>query len=116
MKDDLMNRRGVLRWKEIHAYEGGFLNGEKHGKGTITVYNEFDNKIFESEYINGISNGPGKEYDFQGEIIFLGEYSNGQKNGKGKEYYDGNLIFEGEYLNDERNGKGKKYYESANLI
>ena len=97
-------------------YEGGFLNGERHGKGIITIYNEFDNKIFESECINGISNGRRKEYDSQGEIIFVGEYSNGQRNGKGKEYYCGELIFEGEYLNNKRNGFGKHYGRNNKVI
>ena len=35
--------------------------------------------------------------------MYDGEYLNGLKNGKGKEYdYEGNLIFEGEYLNGKR--------------
>ena len=40
-------------------------------------------------------------------MIFEGEYLNGMKNGKGKEY-EGKLIFEGEYLNGMRNGQGKR--------
>ena len=36
-------------------------------------------------------------------IKFEGEYSNGLWNGKGKEYYyNGKVKFEGEYLNGER--------------
>ena len=44
-------------------------------------------------------NGNGKEYD-RSKLIFEGKYINGIRNGKGKRYnYDGIIIFEGEYLN-----------------
>ena len=43
-------------------------------------------------------------------LIFEGEYLNGLRNGKGKEYNnEGNKVFEGEYLYWLRNGKGKEY-------
>ena len=44
----------------------------------------------------------GKEYNEFNELIFEGEYLNGERNGKGKEYDDGKLIFEGEYKNNEK--------------
>ena len=49
------------------------------------------------------------EYSDNGALIFEGEYLNGIKNGKGKQYDGfGNLLFEGEYLDGKRwNGKGK---------
>ena len=79
-----------------------------------------DRKLyFEGEYLNGIRNGIGKEYNMNGNLMFEGEYLNDLrwngkgydnqnnivyelKNGKGyvKEYNkNGDLIFEGEYLN-----------------
>ena len=91
-------------------YEGGFLNGKRHGKGHIIKYNEYNNIVLECECLNGIKNGYGKEYNSLGEIIFTGEYLNGQRNGKGKIYLFGHLRFEGEYLNGKKNGKGKLYY------
>ena len=67
-------------------------------------------KYFTRKYLIYESNGKGKEYDYDGDLIFEGEYLNGRRNGKGKEYnYDDKLIFEGEYLNRQRNGKGKEY-------
>ena len=35
--------------------------------------------IFEGEYLNGLKNGKGKEYDWNGKIKFEGEYLNGLK-------------------------------------
>ena len=66
---------------------------------------------FESEYMNGVRHGKGKEYDLFGHIIFDGEFINGKKR-KGKSYFkeEGNLcIYEGEYINDKKNGEGKIY-------
>jgi len=56
----------------------------------------FVNLLFEGEYLNGMRNGQGKEYDEDGYLKFEGEYKNGKQNGKGKEYRYGELKFEGE--------------------
>ena len=41
---------------------------------------------FEGEYVNGLRNGKGKEYNFDGKLLFEGEYLNGLRwNGKGIE-------------------------------
>ena len=86
-------------------FEGEFLYNKKwDGKG----YDEFGNIIYE------LHNGTGKVRDFidgdEDGIIFEGEYLNGLNNGKGKEYdWKGILLFEGEYKNGKRNGKGKEY-------
>ena len=61
----------------------------------MDVYNEFDIKIIEGEYINGLRNGKGKEF------YNNGEYINGLRNGKGKKYdKNGKIIVDGEYSND----------------
>ena len=72
---------------------------------------------FEVEYINGVQNTEGKEYNIDGKLEFEGEFLNGQKwNGKGKEFYNNDkLKFEGEYLNGKRIGKGKEYNLNENL-
>jgi len=88
---------------------GNLIYELKKGKGLIKEYDE-DILIYEGEYINGLRNGKGKEYDEDGNVIFEGEYINGLICGKGKEYIgDGNVIFEGEYINGLRHGKGKEY-------
>ena len=83
---------------------------------------------YEGEYLNGVRNGKGKEYEPSGfisekelkqeienfkepkeeELVYEGEYLNGEKNGKGKEYCNGKLRFEGEYLYNYKI-KGKYY-------
>ena len=73
------NGKGKEYDKRKLKYEGEYLNGKiwngkgynedgkleyeiKNGKGFIIEYNEWD-KIFEGEYLNGIRNGKGKEYN-----------------------------------------------------
>ena len=74
-----------------------------NGNGKIKEYNyNFNQIIFEGEYLNGKRNGKGKEYNDEGQLIYEGEFLKGQRNGKGKEYKNGQLIFEGEFLNDKR--------------
>ena len=70
----------------------------------IKESNKYNGKLeFEGGYLNGERNGKGKEYDYIGKLEFEGEYLNGKRNGKGKEYtYDGMLTYEGEYLNGEK--------------
>ena len=41
-------------------------------------------KFFSGKYIEYESNGNGKEYSFDGNLLFKGEYLNGKRNGKGK--------------------------------
>jgi len=79
---------------------------EYNGNGLIKDYNRYGYLIFEGEYLNGLRNGKGKEYNYDN-LVFEGEYLNGFRNGKGKEYdSNGDIVFEGEYLNDKKwNGK-----------
>ena len=95
----------------IHFKEN-YIIYDSNGKGK-----EYDNNgelIFEGEYIHGEKNGKGKEYDSEGNIIFEGEYLNAKRNGEGKEY-DKDGKFEGEYLNGKRHGKIKFYYDNGKL-
>ena len=120
---------------DVLKFEGGYLKGEKNGKGK-----EYDSKgklKFEGEYLNGKRkeyncneelefegeylneerwNGNGKEYNSKGELEFEREYLNGKRKGKIKEYYsNGILKFEGGYLNGKRNGEGKEYNSKGKL-
>ena len=86
-------RNGKYYINKILEYVGEFLFEIKwDGKG----YDEKGNIIYE------LHNGTGKvkEYEENGELLFEGEYLNGIRNGQGKEYEEGELIFEGEFKKD----------------
>ena len=97
-----------LKGKEYNKgrleFEGNYLNNKKwNGKG----YNSKGNVCY--ELING--NGKVKEYDKDGNLIFEGEYLNGIRNGKGKEYENDWLAFEGEYYKGKKHGKGMEHFD-----
>ena len=71
--------------------------------------------IYEGEYLNGLKNGKGKDYNsINGMLEFDGEYLHGRKwFGKITKYDQyKNLIFEGYYQNGEINGSAKEYTNS----
>ena len=69
----------------------------------VTKLYSFEYLEFEGEFINGIKNGKGKEYDIFNLLEFEGEYLNGKRHGKGKEYdIFGSITFEGEYIEGKR--------------
>ena len=77
----------------------------KHNNGSwytrkycLFVINNSEYFEYEGEFVKGIKNGKGKEYNIFKDLIFEGEYINGKRYGKGKEYYlNGDIEFEGEY-------------------
>jgi len=90
--------------KNEYQFEGKYLRRRK-GKEYDIQYNEL---LFEGEYLNGKRHGKGEEYDDNGLLIFKGEYLNGKRSGKGKYLYENisaeiRVKFEGEYL------EGKKW-------
>ena len=129
----LQNKLNVtlFNYKELSRR---FIEYEDKRKGKeYNVYN--DKLLYEGEFLNGIRNGKGKEYDENKHLIFEGQYLKGRrwngkgydynnnlayeiKNGKGvvKEYYKNKTLkFIGEYLNGEKNGKAKEY-DSLNIL
>ena len=112
-KGEFLNNK---EWNtEEYDKNGNIINEIKDGKGILNEYNVNDELIFKGEYLNGLKNGKGKEYN-DGKLIFEGEYLNGLKHGKGKEYYFNEKIhFEGEYLFDRR-WNVKEYDINGNII
>ena len=79
----------------------------------MNEYDEYEDLLFEGEYLNGERNGKGKEY-YYGKLLFEGEYYNNWLL-KGKLYIKGKLQYEGEFLFHKKwNGKG--YDEFGNII
>ena len=109
----LNNKKWNLKLYDIN---GNIISELKDGKGYFNINDEFNGYFFESEFINGLPNGKGKEYYFTNYLKYEGEYLNGKRHGKGKEYYpDGKLLCEGEYLYNKRyNVKG--YDLNNNII
>ena len=100
--------------RKVLKYEGGYINGKRHGKGK--EFNTKEKLIYEGNYSNGYWDGEGKEYvmDIFGnlsELKYEGEFKNGKYNGKGKLYETGSITpsdepqFEGEFKDGKYIGK-----------
>ena len=125
------NGKGKEYYESKMIFEGEFLNGKKwngianvnfnnityelrNGKGYFLEVDK-NYTLYIGEYLNGLLNGKGQEYQYTNKLLYEGEYKNGKRNGEGKEYYDNKkLKFEGKYLYGHK-FKGKEYYVSGEL-
>ena len=88
-----MKKRNGKRWDGKGYNKNNIIYEIKDGKGYLKDYN-YNEIIFEGEYMNGLKNGNGKEYNTNGNIIFEGKYLNGKKwTGKGYDI-NNNIIYE----------------------
>ena len=113
---EIKNGKGYIKLCNICYQlrnEGEYLYGLPNGNGK--EYNGFNFKLsFEGEFLNHIKIGKGKQYDLDGSFAFEGEFLYDNRI-KGKEYCKGKLEFEGEYLyNNKYNGK--RYDENGKVI
>ncbi len=107
-----------------------YVNDLKEGKA---YYYFQDGKLKEElSYSEGKKQGPGKEFDNQGNVITLFEYNNnylisrekinrfdalGKKQGVWKTFYpDGKVSKEMKYIDDKLDGYYKEFNENGNLI
>jgi len=90
-------------------YEGGWVEGFKHGFG---VYRFNNGDIYEGNFIKDIKSGLGKYY-FQTGEKFEGEFLNNFINGKGKSILPNGNVYEGEYSYDKFHGFGKMTYSDG---
>jgi len=138
--NDYKNGNGTYYEADGKIYEGGFVNGRKHGFGKVTwiedgkehiLFGVFSkDEILEtgSEYIDGILYSEGRYFNLvkegtsityysDGNKEYQGEFLNGKRHGNGHLYYSsGELFYVGEFLNGEWNGQGIFYNKSGVII
>ena len=70
----------INNFKKIYengdCYIGQYLNGKRHGKGTL--YNKNGKVIYEGEFVNDKEEGKGK-YIYENGNYYLGHWMNGKK-------------------------------------
>eukprot|EP01128_Nolandella_sp_AFSM9_P003526 TRINITY_DN1519_c0_g1_i1.p1 TRINITY_DN1519_c0_g1~~TRINITY_DN1519_c0_g1_i1.p1 ORF type:complete len:595 (+),score=89.83 TRINITY_DN1519_c0_g1_i1:50-1786(+) len=87
------------------TYSGAFLNGVKHGHGTMKFHSsKAESAHYSGHWKHGCMHGQGVMHDHQG--IYEGEWRGGFRSGKGKSISKNGAIYEGMWDNDQKNGKG----------
>lgn len=82
-----------------------------------SYYSNSYNVCFESYYIDGISNGPFKSYNYEGNLMEEGMYVDGKKNGVCTQYtLSGTIYSTCEYLNGKLNGCCREYSDVSMTI
>ena len=99
------------------VYEGGFKNGLKHGKGTLTTRN---NRSYEGDWKNDKPHGFGIN-TFPNGKIYTGNFEKGKPVGDGQwTYADGRIYngtwVNGAFLNKDNTSEVKEYKFITSLI
>ena len=120
IKVDVMERRLIGRYDEEQKkyfwnygkyYIGQMKNGLPDGKG-VKYY--FNGKVqYDGTFTQGKLDGFGK-FIYPNEHFYIGQYKNGLRQGKGKLYYpDGRLHYDGDWVNGIPIGYGKYIWENG---
>ena len=93
---------------ERKKYEGDWKNDKIEGKGKMIWK---DGGIYEGEWSNNLKEGKGIEISPNGEK-YEGNFKNSKCDGKGVFYYKNGDRYEGDFKNDNKHGSGIMYYIS----
>lgn len=100
---------------EFIREEGYLRDGRKSGYW-FKFFNR-RNKIQRIEhYVNGILNGPVREYSMNGRLDMEAYYKNGVLDGLYTKYKHGKRINEAFYVNNQKNGVERIYFEDRNNL
>ena len=111
-KEGKPNGIGKCVYDNGNYYIGEFLNGIRHGKGTI--YYKNNNIKYEGDFVEDRVEGNGK-YIWENGEYYIGQFFNNLRHGKGIEYYNNNNIeYDGDFVMNKYEGNGKFYWKNWN--
>lgn len=112
--NNLDSLKNIKYYENDNYYFGSFSNGLRNGKGRLYYFN---GKIkYEGFFKNDQKYGYGKLiYEInENDDYYVGQFFNNLKNGKGIIYdKKHNLKYEGDFVNDKPEGNGKLIYENG---
>ena len=88
------------------VYEGQFLDGRRHLRGTMRYSNGY---VYVGEWKHGTIHGRGRFVTGRGEE-YDGEWFEGQRHGRGRAVYLDGSTYEGEFSAGHRHGAGKMVF------
>lgn len=94
---------GRMSWSNGDQYDGEFLAGLMHGKGTfISTYSG----TYKGDYVRGRMEGRGL-FTYPDGSHYEGELAGNQFHGKGRLVYPGGNSYQGDFENNKMHGSGK---------
>lgn len=113
-KGKLYNAKGQI-W-----YEADFVENSVTGKGKLYFYGSLDGpdklrQTYEGDLVDGIPQGQGKYYDFEGDLVYEGDVVDGEPDGKGSQYSRNSKMYTGEFKNGRWHGKGTTFYKNGQV-
>lgn len=101
---------GKLTLTDGSKYEGGFLNGQRHGHGKWSSHGE----VYEGEWREDSASGPGRLTLPDGSYC-EGQWTEGNPLHATKVEVDGSKYV-GEFYKDKRHGKGTEYSADGTIV
>jgi len=93
------------------AYEGDYVNGYWHGKGTLILAS---GNVYEGDFVENICQGKGKLVFANGDT-YEGDFVQGKRHGKGKITWAEGSVYEGDLVENKRQGKGKHTWTNGDI-
>ena len=88
----------VLEDEDGNVLYEGMVNAEGKYEGDGKLY-ENGELAYEGNFVDGVKEGIGIEYDENGSMVYEGEFVKGEKNGVGTAYdTEGNTVYEGDFV------------------
>ena len=91
-------------------YTGEWLKGQRHGKGRLTMNEDF----YEGEFKNSSFDGQGT-YFYEDGTYEKGKWVQGRREGYGITNYSNGHVYEGEIKNNLRDGSGTMTYSNGDI-
>lgn len=101
----------IERYGTEGMFEGEFLHGMRHGKGTY----EFRQEVYEGEWRWDQRHGQGTQKSADGTTI-MGEWQNGKPHGHASIIDEkGTVIYEGQFQDGKRHGLGRQIFKNLDM-
>lgn len=107
----VLQGEGKMIWSDNVRYKGEFLDGSRHGQGTIK---DADGKVvLTGNWAKDFPDGRVLAMALPDGKIYSGGFQQGQRQGVGELFHNGVSIYEGLWMNDLPNGRGALYSDDG---
>ena len=124
---------GMTRYTDGDTYQGAFVGGRRHGRGTYTwasgetvsgdwisgdvvrgVRRYTNGNVYDGEIRNWKRHGEGTMTYADGDV-YTGGWAESLRSGTGRYTWTDGAVFEGDYVNDQAHGQGRSVEANGNV-